>query len=133
MTRDFENDAELGDEQISDLLDDIEIRCSADLAAARGMTTVRRKVAVEVRPGNASDRGAVVARVDTTEIRSRSITTMADVPVMVGDVLHLTFDRNALDVVPVLAVCDRCTMLGDASFEVRFQFVHEIALPTDPE
>lgn len=129
MQRDIEVNPALENDQIEELLDDIEMRCSADLTAARDMATVRRKVAVEVRPGNSSQRTTDVVTGDTTELRSRSITALTSTPVMVGDVFHLTFDRTALDVTPALSVCDRCTMLGDSSFEVRFKFFSEIALP----
>ena len=133
MPHDFEENTELGDEQINDLLDDIELRCSPDLAAARDMATVRRKVGIEIRPGNASARTTVVTSGDTTELKTQGLTAVTEQPIMVGDVFHLTFDRTALDVAPVLSVCDRCTMLGDASFEVRFRFVHEVALPAQSE
>ncbi|MCR9245971.1 MAG: hypothetical protein NXI31_13140 [bacterium] len=129
MQRDIEVNPALESDQIEELLDDIEMRCSADLTAARDMATVRCKVAVEVRPGNSSLRTTNVVNGDTTELRSQSVTALTSAPLMVGDVYHLTFDRNSLDVAPALSVCDRCTMLGDSSFEVRFKFFSELALP----
>ncbi|MCA8949638.1 MAG: hypothetical protein KDE27_09060 [Planctomycetes bacterium] len=120
----------LADEQVDDLLDDLEIRCAADVTAARDMATVRRRVRVEVRPGNASERVGPPNSGDTTELRSQVVTAVTPLPVMVGDVCHVTFDRDQLDLAPELAICDRCTMLGDSQFEVRLKFVREIALPS---
>lgn len=129
MTHDFKNDSTLGEEQIDDLLQDIELRCSADLSIARGMTAVRKKAGVTIRPGNASERDTLLAAGDTTEVKSQGVTCLTDHPIAVGNVFHLTFDRSALDIAPLLAVCNRCAMLSDVSFEANFKFVHEVHLP----
>lgn len=133
MTHQFQNEPDLADQQIDELLDDIEIRCTADVAAARELNAVRAKIGVTIRPGNTSDRSTLIATGDTVEIKSQGVACVTDHPAGVGDVFHLTFERGSCDLAPILAVCDRCTMLAEASFESRFKFVHEIVLPKAPD
>ena len=128
MSHQFRDPA-LAESQIDELLEDLELRCRTDVTAAREMNSLHCRVGVTIRPGNASERGQSVAQAETVELRSQGMTCLAAAPVAVGDVHHLTFDRNSSDIEPLLAVCDRCTMLGDASFEARFRFVHQVALP----
>lgn len=131
MNHDINEDRTLAETQIDDLLDDIEIRCRTDVAAARGMSVLSCNLGVDVRPGNATERHSHCVAATASEIRSQGMTSHAVEPVTVGNVFHLTFDRSGLDVEPQLAVCDRCTMLGDSSFEARFRFVNEIQIPSE--
>ncbi len=122
-------DPALTDSQIDELVEDFEVRCRTDLSAAREISAVHCRVNVAIRPGNASERGQHMTKGEAVELRNLGMTCLTATPVSVGDVFHATFDRDDSDIEPLLAVCDRCTMLGDASFEARFRFVHEIALP----
>ena len=124
MTHDFRDDPTMADAQVEELLDDIEMRSRADLAAAREMSSIHCKAEIVIRPGNAAVSGRAV------ELRSHGLTSLAETPLNVGDVYHLTFDRTELDIDPLLAVCDRCTMLGDTSFEARFRFFNEVPRPS---
>jgi len=133
MVHDFGQKAPLEDQQVDALLDDLEMRCRTDVSAARSMTEVRRKVAVTIRPADVIARklGAILGV--TVELRRQGMSCMAVEPLAVGSVFHLAFAREQLDLPPVLAVCDRCSMLNDTSFEMRFKFAQEIDLPAlDP-
>jgi len=130
MTRDFHEDTALAETQVNALLDDIELRCSTGVAIARDVSAVRKKIAIEIRPGNAGERNSSCAIGKTIEVRTQGATCVTDTPITVGNVFHVTFTKVDFSVNAMLAVCDRCTMLGDASFEARFRFVNEIRIPS---
>ena len=129
MPHDFHQDLGLADGQVDELLDDIEMRCRADVGAARDMTGIHRKLAVTIRPGNASERDSRRTEGQTLELRHQGATCLVPTPIAVGDIFHIAFDPVEIDVEPQLAVCDRCTLLGDSGFEARFRFVLQIRLP----
>jgi hypothetical protein len=122
-------DAPLSDEQAADLLADVELRCRSDVSEARRIVAYRTKVAVSIRPGNIAERADRYLAGNTTEIRRHGMVCLTSQPVMVGNVFNVTFERSALAPSSTLAMCDRCTMLGDTSFELRFQFVAAIDVP----
>lgn len=128
----FHNVEGMPDQQQENLLDDLEVRSQNHVAEVRDSVreSVMQRVhaAVELRHGNACDRDTVVTTAQTTEVTTTEMSGISAKPVMVGSVFHLQFDRTALDVPPTLAVCDRCTMLSDTSFELRFRFTQPIEL-----
>jgi hypothetical protein len=64
----------------------------------------------------------------SSEVSTTGMSGIASKPIMAGSVIHMQFDRSTLDVPPTLAICDRCTMLSDTSFELRFRFTQPIEL-----
>ncbi|MBM4061641.1 MAG: hypothetical protein FJ265_11185 [Planctomycetes bacterium] len=126
MKNDLCGDPGLSNLREDALLADLEIRCRADLASARDQAARRSAVRVTVRAADVVDRARVLAELRTSELSRTHLLGIADRPVMVGSLFQLTFAREDLDHAPALAVCDRCTMLGDESFEVRFRTVQEI-------
>lgn len=131
MTHDFVNDHHLSDQLTKDLLDDLAVRRRTDIAKVRELTAIRRKAALTIRPANVGDRASFAASGATIELRRQAATCMFPVPVAVGDVFHVEFARDDLDLPTAFAICERCAMLGDTSFEVLLRFVQEIALPDD--
>jgi hypothetical protein len=129
MPHEFASIAVQSDQQEAELLDDLELRCRTEVATARGLASCRRRAAVMVRAANVAERDTIVTAGHTTEVRRQGAVCIAHRPLMVGSFFHLTFDRNDLDVAPALAICDRCAMLGETSFELGFTFVHGIDLP----
>jgi len=121
----FNNVDELSVRQQENMLDDLEVRCQTNVASVRDMTTSHIHTNVEIRNGNACERDSVLTSVQTTEVGATSMTGLAKKPVMVGSLFHLQFDQE-VDVPATLAVCDRCTMLSDTSFELRFRFTQPI-------
>jgi hypothetical protein len=132
MPHDLIHNTPLSDRQDGDLLDDLELRCRADVSTARSLASCRRKVGVTVRAANVIDRDQIAVTGHTVELRRQGAVCIASRPTMVGSCFQLAFDQNELGLAPILAVCDRCAMLGDASFELGFKFVHEIDLSPLP-
>ena len=129
MTHELNEERILVDSQVEALLDDLEMRCRTDVASVRDQTAVHRRTATTIRPGNASQRRGMAVTGETTEWRRQGVTCHTDAPIAVGDVFQLVFDREAVDLDALLAVCDRCTMLGEDRFESRFHFASEIVVP----
>ncbi len=125
------NDRHEPEGSIDELLDDLEIRCATGVGAARHVSSSRRRMAIAIRPGNVHERGSANPAIagESTEFRRQGLTLRTARPLMVGDIFHLTFDAPDYDVAPVLAMCERCSMLGTDSFEVRFLLVREPDLP----
>tara|TARA_R110002072_G_scaffold25443_7_gene85280 strand:- start:19381 stop:19773 length:393 start_codon:yes stop_codon:yes gene_type:complete len=118
-----------GDQQ--DLLDELEVRIDTSVASIREATTNRRHARVELRAGNACDRDAVVSVLQTSEVHATTVTGIANKPIMVGSVFHLQFDQRILDIAPTLAICDRCTMFSDVSFELRLRFTEPVEITSN--
>jgi hypothetical protein len=118
----------LSDHQQEDMLDDLDVRCQTNVAAVRATTCRRVHAAVELRPGNACDRDSLLTCMQSSEVSTTGMSGIASKPIMAGSVIHMQFDRSTLDVPPTLAICDRCTMLSDTSFELRFRFTQPIEL-----
>ena len=128
MVHDFP-DATLTEPPDERLLDDLEVRCATNVAAVRGTAVLSTPVTVEVRAADIVARGAVLAELSTTEVSSQSVTGIAVRPLMVGSVFHLRFPDGDFAARATLAICDRCAMLGDASFELHLRFVQALARP----
>lgn len=126
MPHDFHLDTMSPDPAAGALFEDVEVRCRTDVAAVRGNAGRTTQTTVEVRAADIVDRGAVLAELSTTELRGQGVGGLASRPVMVGSVFHLSFPADDFDVRATLAVCDRCAMLGDASFELHFRFVQTL-------
>lgn len=124
----FTNDEAFTDSSQQDLLDDLELTCHTNVASIRDASSTRTQARVEVRAANACDRGEVLSVLKSSEVNATTMTGIATKPVMVGSVFHLQFDQRILDIPPTLAICDRCTMLSDASFELRMRFTHPIEI-----
>ena len=45
------------------------------------------------------------------------LTATFEQPLVVGDIYHLSFDRDQLDASPVYAQCRRCRLVTDSTFE----------------
>lgn len=118
----------LRDDQSQELLEDLEISQRESLGGARELASLRVQTGIEVRPANVCDRGTLVGAGQTTELRRRVTTCIVDQPPAVGSMFHLTFAQGQIDLEPVLAICERCTMLSDSAFEARFLLVDELDL-----
>lgn len=112
-----------------ELLDAIESAGAVESAPGRAAVARANRAAVTVRPADVAARDQMIAVAQVTELRARIVVCIAPRPVMVGSFFQLAFERAELDVAPTLGQCERCHMLGDTAFELRFKLVQEIELP----
>ena len=125
MGHDFPDDL---DTDTTDVLDQLEFASSAAADITVNRNRLARAVQVTVRPADVIDRQTDELVIRTSEIGDRCVVGFGPEPRMVGSVYHLEFDRSSLDCPSTLAVCDRCTMLSEASFELRFRTITPLGL-----
>ena len=129
MTHQFGKHADMDADAAQELLEELEVHHPVDVSRARDLSSRRVKSAVVARPANVCDRHLTVVEGVAVLLGRQGVTCRFGTTVVVGSVFHLTFDRVEVDLAPRLAVCDRCAMLSDSTFDVHFQFVQEAELP----
>ncbi|MCB9892654.1 MAG: hypothetical protein H6832_03000 [Planctomycetes bacterium] len=115
-------------EQTITLVEELELNRPEEIRNASEDGKSRIKASATIRPANVSERSREALDGTTGEIQRRGVSVLLRDPLLVGDLYRISFDRDALDVAPVLSICDRCTMLNETAFEVHLRFLHEIAL-----
>jgi len=133
MPHDFDDRAMFSDQTDGALLEEFEIRCQTDVAALREHSSKRARLRVEIRDGNVAERRAMLTELQTTEVNLQGLLGLASRPIMVGNVFHLRFERGTVNTPSTLAVCDRCTMLADESFELRFRLMQRLEVTGDDD
>ena len=66
----------------------------------------------------------------TGDISEGGCSVLLPIPVPVGDVFRLHFDRSQLDLPMTFARCLRCRLVREDAFEAGFVFFKAIALPS---
>lgn len=126
------HDDTISDSQQSDLLDELDVRCHTNVATIRQANPKRTDIEVTVRAGNACDRGEAIAEFRTSQCNEVGLNGISAHPIMVGSVFLLSFGQDQGTAPPaVLAVCERCSMLGQSSFDLRFRFTQPLELHND--
>ena len=110
-------------------LEELEMNSEVEIRGIRENASVRVKAAVTVRPANLAERDTRAIDGVTGDLQRSGVTCMLTLPVLVGDLFHLSFDRESLDMAPSIVVCDRSAMLGDDAFETHFRFLQDVDLP----
>ena len=111
------------------VLEELELNKPADVAEVRAKFAFNVKAEVIARPANLGDRDSLQVLGMTRELQKSSVRALFARPVTVGNVFHLTFDREALDLPPAFAMCQRCVMLDDDAFDVSLAFFSSIKIP----
>lgn len=93
-------------------------------------TVMRIDTAVTVRPADSAARALDTAIGRTRELRNTTLVAAFPIPIVVGSFFQLAFDANDIDLPPLFARCDRCTLLGEDEFEARFHFLQAVVLPS---
>lgn len=112
-----------------DLLGELEKNSAAEFRQRRAYFRVVVKARVMVQPGNASQRGELRAQCITGDVSEGGCRVLSPVPLNVGDVYYLEFDRKSINIAPLYARCMRCAVLREDAFEAGFGFFCSIALP----
>ena len=120
---------ELNDEEAFGLLQELQANASDELRRQRTSFRVSIKANVTLRPANARDKLTFKLKGITGDISEGGTSAMFPLPVQVGDVYRLEFDRNEVDLPMTFARCVRCRLVREDSFEAGFAFFTHIALP----
>ena len=123
----FHNDTAISDSQHEDLLDDLEVRCHTNVATIREASAKHTDTLVAVSAGNACDRSDAITEFRSSQLSEIGLNGIASRPVMVGSVFLLSFSQGqSTTPTSVLAICERCSMLGQSSFDLRFRFTQPL-------
>ena len=105
-----------------DALADLERNTADDVKQMRAHMRIRVKSEVVAQPGNSSDRRKIKVRGVMGDISAGGCQILFPVPLQVGDIYWLTFDRNKLELNHMFARCVRCRMVREDAFEAGFSF-----------
>ena len=111
-----------------ELLEELELGSRVDVREAREKLKISIDAAIEVRPADIARRGTLLIEGSARKLGRQGVSTICSQPVEVGSVFHLELVCPALDLEPVLAICDRCVLLDTNAFGVHFQFVEPVEI-----
>lgn len=111
------------------LLQELEQNTPAHIRQERAHFRLAIKASILLQPGSASEVTGVKIRGATGDISEGGCSALFPVPVRVGDVYRLVFDRTALDLPQTFARCVRCHLVREDAYEAGFAFFTPLALP----
>ena len=105
-----------------DALAELERNSSQSVCQIRTYQRITLKTKIIAQPGNVSQRRELKVQGVSGDISTGGCKVLFPIPLNVGDIYRLTFDRDVLDVSPAFARCLRCKMLREDAFECGFSF-----------
>jgi len=119
------------EEQAHELLKELEQNTPAQIRRQRAHFRLAVKASVVLHPGSASDVTGVKIKGATGDVSEGGCSGLFPVPVRVGDVYRLVFDRAALDLPLTFARCVRCRLVHEDAYEAGFAFFRPVTLPEE--
>ncbi len=123
----FQDDT-LSENDALESLADLEHNKSDVVKRARSSSRIRIKSKVIAQPGNSGDRLKSKVQGVTGDISAGGCQILFPIPLRVGDIYWLTFDRNVLDIDSVFGRCLRCRLIREDAYEAGFKFFQPIDL-----
>lgn len=120
---------ELSDDRAFDMLQELERNTPDEIRSQRSHFRLEIKARVTLQPGNASDVLKFKMQGTTGDVSRGGCRILFPLPVHVGDIYRLEFDRQQLNVPLVFARCVRCVLLRESAYEAGFSFFTPVALP----
>jgi hypothetical protein len=131
----FDDSEELGPALSSDdafsVLRDLERNTPEEIRRQRAHFRLAIKVTVVLQPGNASELMSFKVQGVTGDISEGGCSALFPIPIRVGDVYRLQFDRRMLDLPLTFSRCVRCRLIREDAFEAGFAFFAPICLPEE--
>lgn len=130
----FEDDTSgelLDNEMAFEMLQELERNTPDEIRRQRTHFRITIKSKVTLLPGSASDQLKFKLQGVTGDVSEGGCKVLFPLPIRVGDVYRLEFDRHALDLPTTFVLCRRCIMLRDDAYEAGFSFFAPIALPNN--
>jgi hypothetical protein len=112
----------------AEILEELENSTPERVRSQRAHDRLQIRAKIVARPGNASQRLDLKLQGFTGDVSSGGCQALFPLPLMVGDIYQITFDRSMLDLPPVLARCMRCRLVRDDAFEAGMAFLQPIDL-----
>ena len=112
-----------------EMLHELEQNRTEDIRRQRAHFRLAVKVGVTLSPGNASDLLKFKMKGTTGDVSEGGCCILFPMPVQVGDVYRIEFDRQQINLPLTFARCLRCRMLKEDAYEAGFRFFSAISLP----
>ncbi len=109
-------------------LDDLERSKSDVVKQTRTSSRIRIKLKVIAQPGNSGDRLKSKVQGITGDISAGGCQILFPIPLRVGDIYMLTFDKCDVDIGAVLGRCLRCRLVREDAYEAGFKFFQPVDL-----
>lgn len=119
-------------EQTLDLLAELERSTPGALRKERAHLRIEIRSKIIAQYADSSRRLDLKLQGVTGDISRGGCQALFPIPLGVGDIYLLTFDRSALDLSPIIARCMRCRYVREDAYETGLAFFSEIDLPDDP-
>ncbi|MGB2986072.1 MAG: PilZ domain-containing protein [Phycisphaerae bacterium] len=130
MFDDMEPSAGLfSDDEAFGLLQELAANTPDELRRKRAHFRLSIKIGVILQPGNASEMLKLKLKGVTGDISEGGCSAVFPVPIRVGDIYRLQFDRERLDLPLTFARCVRCRLIREDAYEAGFAVFTNICLP----
>jgi hypothetical protein len=130
MFDDLEKAVPLNDDAAFNLLHELEQNRPDDIRRQRRHFRISIKAQVFLQSGNASEMLDYKLRGTTGDISEGGCSALFPIPIAVGDVYRLAFERRELELPVIFCRCVRCRLIRDDAYEAGFVFFSPISLPT---
>lgn len=117
------------DDEAYDLVQELSANTPDEIRRRRTHFRLSIKSSLIAQPGNASDLLKFKVRGVTGDISEGGCSAIFPLPMHVGDVYRLQFDRQQLDLPLTFARCVRCHLIREDAYETGFAFFSKITLP----
>lgn len=114
-----------------DLLADLERSTPDAVKRARAHTRIEVRCKVIAQHGDSSRRLDLKLQGVTGDVSRGGCQALFPVPLGVGDVYLISFDRGVLDISPTMARCMRCRMVREDAYETGLSFFTKVDLPEE--
>lgn len=119
-------DDELFEGDLLESLADLERNKCDAVKRARASTRTQVRSKVIAQPGNSGDRLKFKIQGVTGDISSGGCQVLFPIPLRVGDIYWLTFDKTQLNLDSVFARCLRCRLIREDAYETGLKFYEAI-------
>lgn len=125
----FQNGAANSSQEAVALLEELERNTPDQVRQQRVHFRLEVRAQVILQPGNASDLLKLKLQGTTGDISEGGCRVLFPLPVAVGDIYRLQFERKQLNLPLTFARCVRCLLLREDAYEAGFMFFAPLALP----
>lgn len=111
------------------MLQELAANTPEELSRRRAHFRLIVKAEVVLQSGNASELLSFKVKGVTGDVSAGGCLCVFPIPVHVGDIYRLGFDRRQLDIPLTFARCVRCRLIREDAYEAGFAFFSSICLP----
>ena len=115
------------------LLEELALNHPHDVKEQRINGRFKIKAPCWVSPGNLSQRAEFLHEGSTRDLSAGGLLAVFPSPLAVGDLYSLSFDRQVLDLSPLIARCVKCRMVEEGIFEIALAFFEVVVFPGSSE